>query len=108
MKLSFKTLIFNLKYVLLLILVIVFLILFSLLNYTKTCGKIVKKSSINSCITIKYEFKVKNQLQTGSMDIDYIKNDISIDSLQKIKCIEIKYSNLLSNINWISDKRIVE
>ena len=42
------------------------------------------------------------------MDIDYIKNDISIDSLQKIKCIEIKYSNLLSNINWISDKRIVE
>jgi hypothetical protein len=106
MKQSFKELIFDLKYVLLILILIISLIV-SLFTFTnKTCAKIIDQSSINSCYTFVYIFKVKNKFKSGSIDIGMLKNDISFDSLQKIDCVEIEYSKILPNINWISDERI--
>jgi hypothetical protein len=108
MKRSIKKLIFNFRYVLIFLVLIISLVIFTFKNHTKTCAKIVEKSKTNSCITIVYEFKVNNKIRNGRMDIGILKDEISYDSMQKIDCIEIEYSNILSNINWISDNRIVK
>ena len=42
------------------------------------------------------------------MDAGILKKDLSFKSMQKMECVEIKYSKLLPNINWISDQRIIE
>ena len=108
MKRSFKAYLFDLKYVLLVVfLVISFLI--SLFTITETtCAKIVDESSINSCTTIVYQFEVNHKFKQGSMDAGILKKAISLKKMQKMKCVQIKYSKLLPNINWISDLRIVE
>ncbi len=108
MNISFKELIFELKYVLL-ILVLIITFLISLFTYTnKVCAKITDQSRINSCNTIVYTFKAYNKYKTGRIDIGMLKKDISFDSLQKIECVEIEYSNILPVINWINDKRIMK
>jgi hypothetical protein len=108
MKQSFKELIFDLKYVLLfLVLIISFII--SLFTFTnKVCAKITDQSRINSCNTIVYTFKANNKYKTGRIDIGMIKDGIHFDSLQKLVCVEIEYSKLIPAINWINDERIVK
>jgi hypothetical protein len=108
MKRSFKAYLVDLKYVLLVVfLVISFLI--SLFTFTETtCAKIVDESSINSCTTIVYQFEVNHKFKQGSMDAGILKKAISFKTMQKMRCVKIKYSKLLPNINWISDQRIVE
>ncbi len=108
MKQSFKELIFDLKYVLL-ILVLIISFIISLFTFTnKVCAKITDQSRINSCNTIIYSFKANNKYKTGRIDIGMIKKDISFDSLQKIECVEIEYSKILPVINWINDERIMK
>jgi hypothetical protein len=108
MKLTFKELIFELKYVLL-ILVLIISFIISLFTFTnKVCAKITDQSSINSCNTIVYTFKASNKYKTGRIDIGMLKKDISFDSLQKIECVEIEYSKIIPAINWINDERIMK
>jgi hypothetical protein len=108
MKRSFKAYLVDLKHVLLVaLLVISFLI--CLFTFTEsTCAKIVDESSINSCTTIVYQFEVNHKFKQGSMDTGILKKEISFKAMQKMKCVQIKYSKLVPNINWISDPRIVE
>ena len=108
MKHSFKELIFDLKYVLL---VLVFIISFiiSLFTFTnKSCGKIIDQSRINSCNTFVYTFKVNNKYKTGRIDVGMLKDKIYFDSLQKFTCLEIEYSKLIPAFNWINDERIIK
>ena len=108
MKRSFKAYLVDLKYVLLVVLLVISFLI-SLFTFTKTtCAKIVDESSINSCNTIVYQFEVNQKIKQGSMDAGILKKDISFKSMQKMECVEIKYSKLLPNINWISDQRIIE
>lgn len=108
MKLSFKELIFELKYVLLILVLIIFFII-SLFTFTnKVCAKITDQSRINSCNTIVYTFKANNKYKTGIIDIGMIKDGIHFDSLQKLVCVEIEYSKLIPAINWINDERIMK
>jgi hypothetical protein len=108
MKRSFKAYLLDLKYVLL-VLSLVLSFLICLFSFTETtCAKIVDESSINSCTTIVYQFEVRHKFKQGSMDAGILKKDISFKKMEKMKCVQIKYSKLVPNINWISDPRIVE
>lgn len=108
MNLSFKELIFDLKYVLL-VLVLIISFIISLFTFTnKVCAKITDQSRINSCNTIVYTFKANNKYKTGRIDIGMIKDGIHFDSLQKLVCVEIEYSKIIPAINWINDERIMK
>jgi len=107
-KQSFKETIYELKYFLVgTLLLISFFVL--LVNYTRTtCAKITEESNINSCRSIVYKFKAGQKSITGNIDIGILKKEISFTEMQKMKCIEINYSRLIPNLNWITDKRIIK
>lgn len=77
-------------------------------NKEQTCGVITEKKIIgNNSLVVEYTFEVDcekfNSLQSNS----YITRDIQIDSLKKLKCVEISYFPPAPYFSKITDKRVL-
>lgn len=72
-----------------------------------TCAKITRITRDRSGASIRYFFDVNNRTYLSGLSTISTKN-ISIDSLKKIDCIQLEYSNYSPFWNRIIDKRILK
>ena len=102
-----KIIIYQFRFVFLLILIflVIYVVYFS--TTEKTCCKIVGVSSIRGGGVILYDYEINHRKHKGSMTVGYFKDEISLDSLKKIDCVEMEYSKYLPFLNRITDKRIL-
>jgi len=80
------------------------------LVYTKSsvvCGKITEKTEIRGASYVIFTFQLNGQTIRGSETASTIVK-LPIDSLQKIECIQIEYSEFSSAFSRIVDKRILK
>lgn len=76
-------------------------------NTTSTCAKITKSVSVRGAWSVVYVYEVNGQKNEGAIYTSLLK-DISMDSLQKIECVKIEYSNYSTFFTRIVDKRILK
>jgi hypothetical protein len=95
---------------------VVFLLIISIgllieqMAYTSSkigCAKITRKSAIRGAWSVHYEFEVDGEIMEGGIETGFLKK-ISLDSLKKIECIKIEYSNYSTFFNRVIDKRILK
>lgn len=72
-----------------------------------TCGKIVRQSSIRGAYSVYYTFEVDGISKEGGVGTSFLKN-LSLDSLKKIECVKIEYSNFSTYFNRVVDERILK
>ncbi len=76
-------------------------------NTTKTCAAIYKVGTNRTVESYHYSYNAKGIKHDGSIETGYIKN-ISLDSLKKIKCIKIEYSNYVNSFSRIIDQSLLK
>ncbi|MNJ86057.1 hypothetical protein D3C87_35400 [compost metagenome] len=77
------------------------------LRSTLVCGKITDKSKLRGVTHVNYSFIVEGETYSNSIAIDDLKKDITMDSLEKVNCIQIEYSFISKSINRFVDKRFL-
>jgi len=73
----------------------------------RTCGTIIEETEIRGARYIRYKFQVDGETIYGSVTSSHIVS-LGIDSLKRIECIEIQYSNFSSVFNRLVDDRILK
>jgi len=89
---------------------IVLILIFPRIMYVDssiTCGKIMDRYSIRGTKYFEFNFVVNDKLTHGSISQSFIKKNISFDSIKKIKCLKIEYSNYSSFFSRVVDDRVV-
>jgi hypothetical protein len=98
---------------LILTIVLISLSIYVALNYvvyiksSTACAKFTNQGQIKGANYLLYEFKIANKKYTGNESASKI-IDISVDSLKKIKCVKVEYSNLIPFFNRVVDKRVLK
>jgi len=90
-------------------LIVLFLVVYNLsfLKSRTICGKIIGEHEIKGAKYIRYRFIIDNDTSEGSLSVLDVKR-ISLDSLKKIECVQIQYSEFSSFFNRVVDKRILK
>lgn len=79
----------------------------SFINSSYTCGTITGKMKSRGATSYKYEYNINAKSYSSSIDISYLSYR-NLDSLQKMPCIEVKYSKWIPAFSKIVDKRILK
>jgi hypothetical protein len=74
---------------------------------SKTCATIYKVGRNRTVASYHYSYYVNGIIHDGSIETGYIKN-ISLDSLKKIDCIKIEYSNYVYSFSRIIDQSLLK
>lgn len=78
-------------------------------NSSCACAQITKETAqAKGGYSTRYIFTVDEKTIEGKVSNSYLKRNISLDSLKKIKCIKIEYSNYSTYFNRVIDKRILK
>lgn len=84
--------------------------IFYTIAFSKThtvCGKILGlEQGPKGAWYIEFAFWDEGEYYEGSISRGFIKDDISLDSMKQMKCIEIKCSFISNSINDLTDKRL--
>jgi hypothetical protein len=80
----------------------------ALISSTKSCAKFVKIWEVKGATLVKYAFKNKEgEIFSGNVDLKDLKIR-SIDSLKKIECVKVRYSNFSAIFSEIDDPRVLD
>lgn len=77
------------------------------LNSSIACGKIVGKYKLRGRTSLEYNFNLDDEIVTDAISIGAIKKDISFDSIKKIECLKIEYSNYSTFFSRVVDDRVL-
>lgn len=77
------------------------------MNSSIVCGKIVNHYKLRGATYIEYEFFADEQKKFGTLNPSDLKS-IYWDSLKKMECVKIEYSNYWTFFNRVIDKRILK
>lgn len=77
------------------------------LESTFVCGKIIGRSKVKGINYVNYSFVVNGETYFNSISRYDLKNEITIDSLEKVNCIQIEYSFISKSINRFADNRFL-
>ena len=77
------------------------------LKSTFVCGRIIGKSQVKGVTYVEYSFVVNKKTYINSIANYDLKEGITIDSLEKAKCVQIEYSFISESINRFGDKRFL-
>jgi hypothetical protein len=80
---------------------------FAYSNSKITCAKITREASVKGSKSIYYNFEVDGEVIEGGIGISFLKT-IPLDSLKKIDCIRVEYSEYSTFFNRIVDSRILQ
>ena len=101
---------FLLTIVICLALFISYVYYFAFINSEHTCAKVVGIESIGALgkdngYTL--EYYIDDKKYVGGKSKGFFNADISYDSLRKLECIEIEYSDLTSSLFKVVDDRVL-
>jgi hypothetical protein len=91
--------------------IILILFLFFKIAFIKSntvCGKIIGESTTRGATHYKYKFYVNEKVYFATHPYPYFKDNLTLDSLKKIDCIQIEYSSFSPNISKLVDKRVLK
>ena len=71
------------------------------------CGKVIGQGQTKGANYIRYKFQIGNQTVYGS-ESSSVFVDLSLDSLKKMDCVKIQYSQFIFDFNRIVDLRILK
>ena len=74
---------------------------------SKTCATIYKIGTSRWIDYFHYTYVIEGKKYDGSIEVGEIKN-ISLDSLKKIECIKIEYSNYVNSFSRVIDQSILK
>jgi hypothetical protein len=84
--------------------------IFYTIAFSKThtvCGRILRlDTGPKGAWHVDFGFWDDGKYYEGNISYGFIKDDISLDSMKKIKCVEIKCSFISNSINDLTDKRL--
>jgi hypothetical protein len=76
-------------------------------NTTKTCATIYKVGADRTIESYHYSYSAHGIIHDRSIETGYIKN-ISLDSLKKIECVKIEYSNYVNSFSRVIDQSLLK
>jgi hypothetical protein len=84
--------------------------IFYTIAFSKThtvCGRILRlDKGPKGAWYVDFAFWDEGKYYDGSISRGFIKDDISLDSMKQMKCVEIKCSFISNSINDLTDKRL--
>jgi len=92
------------------VIIIVFALIFPRIMYVNSsivCGKVYERHSIRGSDSFDFKFKIDGETLNNNVPVGFIKKNVSYDSIKKIECLKVEYSNYSTLFSRIVDERVL-